>query len=381
MALAGVYVGMRRGGARGGTQPAYNYTEQGTGKTGTAKGTLRVYNYSYYIDPTIIDGFSSEYGIEVVYDEYEAAEEAYAKLQLGGGGYDLVVLTDSYLPEAIRRGLIQRIDHGRLSNFSNLDQAFLDNLDDPGLSYSVPYAWGTTGIGVNYHYLRGAGLDVDVDSWAYLFDEGKLRLYRKKASMLEEAVELAIAAKIYMGLDVNDWSNATMDRVIDLLRRQKPYLAGYFGASRYVPGLVKGEVWVAQAWSGDVLWARDEFASELEKRGEDVSIAEQLVYAIPREGMERWTDYMVIPRDARNVEAAYLFMDYLLRPEVAARNVNYTWYPSPVRRDLIWRMLEEDVRREPAVYPTPEVEKKLFFVRHGPEAVRAAERVRLEVMG
>ena len=343
------------------------------------KRQLKIYNYSYYIDPSILDEFSREYNVEIIYDEYEAAEEAWSKILVGGGGYDLIILTDSYVPEAIRRRLVLKLDHSKIPNIKNIDETFFDNPFSPGLEYAIPYAWGTTGIGVNYYYLSEVLPNVKVDSWAYLFDEEKLKLYPKKVSMLEEFVEVVMSAKIYLGIDLNDWSDEAIRKIIDLLKRQKPYLAGYWGASLYIPGLVKGEIYLAQAWSGDVLWAREEFAKELEKMGKKPELAKQLQYVVPKEGVTRWTDFMVIPKGAKNIDLAYEFINFILEPRNAAKITNYTWYPTALKLELVKPYLRKEVLEEPAVYPPPELMKKLYFTPYSPQLVRAVEKIKLEV--
>ncbi len=334
-------------------------------------GTLKVYNYSYYIDPKVIEMFEEEYGVTVIYDEYEAAEEAWGKLQVGGGGYDLIVLADAYVPQAIKEGLVRMLDHSRLENLGNLDPSFVDNPFDPGLSHAVPYMWGTTGIGYNR-----ALVDEKVTAWAQLFDtENFLPKYSKKVSMLEEFGEVVEAAMYYLGLDPQKTESWTQhkDEIIELLRAQKPFLAGYYGASVYVPDLAAGRLYVAQAWSGDVLTAQDE--------NPDV------IYVIPEEGTWRWMDMMVIPRDAKNVEAALLWIDYMLRPDIAARNVAYVYYPASVRKDLVAselsRLADElgvdpgEILENPAIYPDREI--KGFSVVMDEEKLKALEEIEVSV--
>ena len=342
---------------------------------------LKVYNYSYYIDPQILKDFEEEYKVKVIYDEFEAAEEAWSKLLIGGGGYDIIVLTDSYVPEAIKRKLILKIDHSKIPNIKNIDEVFYKNPFTPNLEYGIPYAWGTTGIGVNYYYLHKEVPHITVNSWSYLFDENKLKLYPKKVSMLEEFVEVVIATKLYLGIDLNDWSSETIKKIIEVLKRQKPYLAGYWGASQYVPGLVKGEIYIAHAWSGDVLWARDEFANELKKLGKDPNLAKKLQYVIPREGATMWTDFMVIPKEAKNIELAYEFINFILEPRNAARITNYTWYPTALKYNLVKPYLEEEVKKEPAVYPPTELMKKLQFTPYSEKMIDIIGKIRFEVLG
>ncbi|ABL78311.1 polyamine ABC transporter substrate-binding protein [Thermofilum pendens] len=295
---------------------------------------LRVYNYSAYINPDIIKDFESKYGVKVIYDEYESAEEAYAKLQLGGGGYDVIVLTDQYVPQAVKKGLVAQLDKTRIPNLGNVDRVFFENNFDPGLRYAVPYAWGTTGIGVNRDYVA----EGEIEGYEQLFDTKVfLPRHKGKVSMLEEFLEVVNAAKLYLGIPLNDWSEESKQRIIELLREQRDFLAGYYGASVYIPALAKGDLHAAHAWSGDVVQAQSENKS--------------VEYVLPKEGAFVWIDFMVIPVNARSPDLAYEWINFLLDPAVAAKNSSYTYYPSPVKRELLEGLIGKDVLENPAVYP------------------------------
>lgn len=295
---------------------------------------LKVYNYSYYIDPENIKKFEETYNVKVIYDEYEAAEEAFAKLQLGGGGYDVIILTDEYLPQAIKENLIRKIDKSLIPNLQYLDSRFFETPYDPGLNYSVPYMWGTTGIGYHSKFVS----ETELEGYEQLFDTNVfLPKHKGKVSMLEEFIEVVYAAKLYLGIPLTDWSDEAIEKIIQVLREQKPFLAGYLGASSYVPGLVNGSLHVAQAWNGDVLVAQEE--------NEDVK------YIIPKEGGLLWIDFMVIPRNAKEVELAHAWINFMLSPEVAGSNTNYTYYANPLKLELVQEYIEEDLLENPAVYP------------------------------
>lgn len=321
------------------------------------EGELRIFNYSYYIDPRLNEWFTQETGYKVVYDEYEAAEEAWAKLQVGGGGYDIIILTDSYLKDAVEKGLVRRIDHNKIPNLSNLDPAFLDIPQDPGLKYSVPYMWGTTGLGVNRNLVSES-----IETWGrVLTDKAFLEKYSGKISMLEEFVEVVAVTMLYLGLDpsrTENWSQENVEEIARILIGQKPYLAGYYGASKYIPELAGDRLAVAQAWSGDILTAQEENP--------------RVEYVIPeREGGLKWGDYIVIPREAENVEAAYKWINFVLHPLIAAVNMAYTYYPVPLKIELIEKGLNnaweetlidvdpQELLGNPAVLPPPQIASKL----------------------
>ncbi|MCC6031295.1 MAG: spermidine/putrescine ABC transporter substrate-binding protein [Pyrobaculum sp.] len=341
-------------------------------QTTTKGGTLAVYNYSYYIDKDLLPEFEKEYGIKVIYDEFESGEEAYAAL-LRGGGYDLIVVPDTYLRDVIRKGYVQRIDHGKLSNIGNIDPIFFNNPNDAGLHYSIPYAFGTTGFAVNYYAMK-AEVGKRLDSWGDLFDFGILEKMRGKVAMLEEFIEPVMAAKYAMGIDPDDWSDVAVNKIIDLLKRQKEYIRGYLGISQIVPALAAGELWTSQIWSGDAATARDEF---IKNAGE--ANADKFEYVLPKPMTHRWVDFMVIPRDAKNVEAAYLFIDFLLRPENSARIVKASYYPTPLKIQLLEKYLSPDILHDPTVFPPPEA--KLIYLNYTEEMIKAVERISYAVKG
>jgi spermidine/putrescine transport system substrate-binding protein len=342
-------------------------------QTTTKGGTLAVYNYSYYIDKDLLPEFEKEYGIKVIYQEYESGEEAYAALLRGGGGYDLIVVPDTYLKDVIRKGYVQRIDHGKLSNIGNLDPVFFNNPNDAGLHYSIPYAFGTTGFAVNYYAMK-AEVGKRLDSWGDLFDFGILEKMRGKVAMLEEFIEPVMAAKYAMSIDPDDWSDVAVNKIIDLLKRQKEYIRGYLGISQIVPALAAGELWTSQIWSGDAATARDEF---IKNAGE--ANADKFEYVLPKPMTHRWVDFMVIPRDAKNVEAAYLFIDFLLRPENSARIVKASYYPTPLKMQLLEKYLSPDILHDPTVFPPPEA--KLIYLNYTEEMIKAVEKISYAVKG
>jgi len=331
---------------------------------------LAVYNYSYFIDKDLLKEFEQEFGVEVIYREFESGEEAYAALLRGGGGYDLVVVPDTYLKDVIAGGYVRKLDHGRLSNLGNVAPEFFENQNDPGLQYSIPYAFGTTGFAVNYYAMRG--VDRRLDSWSDLFDFGLLEKMRDRVAMLEEFIEPVMAAKYALGIDPDDWSDAAVNKVIDLLKRQKEYIRGYLGISQIVPALAAGELWVSQIWSGDAATARDEFVENAGEVNRD-----KFEYVLPRPKTHRWVDFMVIPRDAKNVDAAYAFIDFVLRPENAARITLASYYPTAVKKQLVAKYLPADMLEDPAVYP-PEG-ANLIYLNYTKELIDAVKRINAAV--
>ncbi len=315
------------------------------------EGALHVYNWSYYIQEALLDVFSQETGIprdKIVYDVFEDPAEPFAKLEAGGSGYDVIVLPDNDAALAIRRGYVRELDKSLIPNAKFMDPNFLNPPFDPGNKYSFVYMWGTTG-----YSWRSDLCPEGVKTVKQIFDPnyGFLEKYKKKITMLEEAIEVVLSAKAYLGKDPNDWSDKTLEEVKEVLIKQKPYLAAYAGTSEYFQGLANGSIYVAHAYNGDIAVFKEEEHPEL---------ADKISYGIPEEGGTKWTDNLLIPKDAPHPVAAHLFINFLLDPAVAAVNSNYIKYANPVKASQ--PLMEEDILNDPIVYPPEDVQKRLWFV-------------------
>lgn len=300
---------------------------------------LKVLNYSEYIDYEVLDIFEQKYGIRVVYDEYESAEEAWPYLKAGGGGYDVIIVAHYNVKIAIEQGLLQKLDKSKIPNLAYLDERIASHPADPEQEYAVPYMWGTTGIA----YVEGC---VEPPrTWKEFLSEEYLEKVSGKASLLSEFAEVVQAGMIALGIDPSDrssWTEENMEKVVSLIVSLKPYLAGFYGASQYIPGLATEEICVAQAWNGDALIAAEENTN--------------VSFVSPSDGTLFWVDYMVIPRDASNVEGAHLFINFLLEPEIAARNMKAVWYAPAIKKSIIEELAAGDtelkeVLENPLVYP------------------------------
>ncbi len=337
---------------------------------GQEERVLRVLNYSEYIDPEVLTIFEERYGVKVVYDEFEAAEEAWAKLKAGGGGYDLIIIAHSYVRLAIERGLVQPLNKELIPNLKYLDTVVASHPADPNQDYAVPYMWGTTGIA----YVKTCVQDPP-ETWAEFFDPATLEPYKGRVSMLSELTEVIEAGMIALGIDPTvreNWNEDTMERVVGLVSRVKPYLAGFYGASQYIPALVNEELCLAQAWNGDVMIAAEENPN--------------VGFINPRDGAIYWVDFMLIPRDAENVEDAHRFINFLLEPEIAARNAKAVWYAPSIKKELLEGYAEEtgdeelkQLLNDPLVYPSGDVRLVPSPVLDE-EMQRLVEDVRVKIM-
>ena len=331
--------------------------EQQAASTPTAEpgsgGELNVYNWSDYIGETTVEDFQNETGITVRYDVYDSNETLDAKLKAGNTGYDIVVPTGSFLGQQIQAGIYQKIDKSKISNYGNIDPQILEALKpfDPTNEYAVPYFWGTVGIGVDVAKVKERlGENAPIDSFDLLFKpENAEKLQDCGISMLDSPSDILPPALKYLGKDPHSKSEADYAEVEKMLTAVRPYVK-YFHSSQYINDLAGGELCAVIGWSGDVFIAQ--------ARAEEAGSTAEITYTIPKEGTLLWVDSLAIPKDAKNVENALKFIDYLNRPQVAANGVNYVSYASPNTAAL--ELVDPEVKANTSIYPNDEVKKNLF---------------------
>jgi spermidine/putrescine-binding protein len=328
----------------------------GGGKQELAK-QLHIYNWGEYIDPQIYADFEKEFGVKVVEDTFSSNEELLAKFQAGATGYDLIVPSDYMVAIMIQLELISPLNYDNIPNAKNIDAKFKDPPYDPGNKYSVPYQWGTTGIGYD-----NTVFDEPPDSWAYLFDPAVASQYAGKMSMLNDSREAIGAALKYLGYSVNATDEKQLEEAKQLLIQQKPWVKTYDSES-FENLLAAGETVIAHGYSGDFFMAAVE--------------AEQVSYAIPKEGGTIWTDNLAIPKTAASQYTAEVFINYLLQPEVGAKISNFTWYASP--NDASKEFIEPEILEDPGIYPPQEVMDKLEFIRDVGAATALYDRIWTEI--
>ena len=318
-----------------------------------ADQVLNVYNWSDYIGEDTIAGFQEETGVRVTYDVFDSNEVLEAKLMAGNTGYDVVVPSLTFLSRQIQAGVFQELDKSRLSNYGNLDPAFMALLatNDPGNLHALPYLWGTTGIGYNVQKVREAlGEDAPVDSWALVFEpENLAKLKGCGVAFLDTPSEIIPPVLHYLGEAPNSFDEAVIQKGVDRLKELRPHIT-YFHSSQFINDLANGDICVAVGWSGDIIQAQ--------ARAEEADKGVEVAYSIPKEGAPMWFDMLAIPKDARNVDNAYLFLDYLMRPEVMAGIQNYVMYASANQAAL--PMVDDAVLDDPGIYPDEDTKAKLF---------------------
>jgi putrescine transport system substrate-binding protein len=309
-----------------------------------ADRTINFYNWSNYIAPGVLDDFTRETGIKVVYDTFDANETLETRLLAGKSGYDVVVPTAYFLQRQITANIFQKLDKSRLPNLVNAWPMVIARLAtyDPGNLYAVNYMWGTTGIGYNVKAIEkilGAG--AKIDSWDMIFKPENLTKFKDcGVHMLDSADDIFPAALSYLGLD----PNSTRPKIRPSVRK--------FHSSEYLNALATGEICLAVGWSGDILQSRNRAAEA--KNGIEIA------YVIPKEGAQMFFDNLAIPSDAKNVSEAYALIDYLSRPEVAAKNSNFLSYANGNLASQ--KLVDPKVLDDRNIYPDQATIAKLFEV-------------------
>jgi len=313
---------------------------------------LNVYNWSDYIAEETIPEFQNRTGIQVNYDVFDSNEVLETKLLAGKTGYDVVVPSASFLERQIKAGVFMKLDRSKLTNLGNMDPEIMQRvaLHDPGNEHSVPYLWGTTGIGYNPEKVKAAlGTDT-IDSWSALFDPANAaKLKDCGLVMLDAPSEVFDSALIYLGKDPNSESPDDLAAAEALVMSVRPYIR-YFHSSQYINDLANGEICVALGWSGDILQAQ--------ARGAEAETPVEVAYTIPKEGAIIWFDMLAIPADAPHPDNAHQFINYLMEPQVIAQISDYVAYANG--NAASFELVDEAVRTDPSVYPTPEVKSKLY---------------------
>lgn len=328
-----------------------------------AEKVVNVYNWSDYIEPTVIDAFTKETGVTVNYEVMDSNEMLETKLVAGRTGYDVVVPSANFLARQIKSGIYQKLDKSKL-DLKNLDPDITKRLEvfDPGNEHAVNYMWGTSGVAYNEEAIKAAMPNAPVDSFAMFWDPKVVSKFAKcGVSVLDAPSEVIGTVLIYLGKDANSENPDDLKAAEKVLLSVRPYIR-LINSSKYIEDLANGEICLALGWSGDALQARDR-ASEAQKPF-------TIKYNIPKEGAVMFFDNMAIPADASHVKNAHLFINYMLRPEVAAKNSNFLSYANS--NAASWPMVSAEVKNNPNVFPTPEMMPKLV-----PDLPESAEFTRV----
>jgi putrescine transport system substrate-binding protein len=320
----------------------------GAEETGDPEKVVNVSNWSDYIDMANVKAFEKEYGIKVNYDTYDGDETLEAKLLTGHAGYDVVFPTSSYFARGIRTGLYLKLDNATLSNFSNIDRWILDLLSkqaDPGNQYAAPYNYGTNGFTYNVDMINKRMKDAPVGSLKTIFDPEVLSKFQDcGVSFLDSPEDVIPLALAYLGKNPTSQDEADIKAAVDMLMKVRPYIRK-FDSSGYLNDLPNSDLCIAMSWSGDYATAT--------QRALDAKTKINLAYTIPKEGTNIWFDAMVVPKDAPHPKNAMLFINFMMRPDVAAANTNFTYYATANMAAM--KYVNKDILDNPAIYPDPKV--------------------------
>jgi putrescine transport system substrate-binding protein len=351
-------------------EPAQTEQQGQAAAPASEEKVVHVFNWSDYIDDTVLQDFEKETGIKVVYDVFDSNEVVEAKLLAGSTGFDVVVPSGSFLGRQIQAGVFQPLDKAKLTNWGNLDTSLMKRLEnyDAGNQYAIPYLWGTTGIGYNVKKVKEIlGENAPIDSWDLVMKEENIsKLKACGVAFLDAQSEILPPILNYLGkqqdsLIETDYTDAAQP----LLEKIRPHIT-YFHSSQYINDLANGDICVAVGWSGDVFQAQ--------ARAIEANNGVEIGYSIPKEGTEMWFDMMAIPKDAKNVENAHIFINYLLRPDVIAKISNYVQYANGNSASLA--MVADEVKNNPAIYPDEATMAKLWTLKVMPADI---ERVMTRV--
>ncbi|MCB1866664.1 MAG: polyamine ABC transporter substrate-binding protein [Chromatiales bacterium] len=331
---------------------------------------LNVFNWSDYIATDVLEEFSAETGIKVVYDVYDSNEILEAKLLAGNSGYDVVFPTDRpFAARHLQAKLYRALDKSKFTQYANLDANIMKQLSgiDPGNAHLVPYMWSSTGLGYNVAKVKAALGDTPMPmGWGLIFDPAvSSKLGACGISVLDDSTEGLAGALFYAGKNPDSSTSADMgvaEKTFAAVRKN----IRYFHSSQYINDLANGDLCIAHGYSGDILQARD--------RAVEANNGNEIRYLVPAQGALLANDVMAIPADAPHPDNAHRFIDFLMRPKVIARITDEVVYPSANAAAL--EFVSAEVRDDPSVYPPAEVRAKL----HSPaEQSGAQQRTRSRV--
>ena len=317
--------------------------------------SVNFYNWSNYMAPGVLEEFTKETGIKVTYDTFDANETVETRLLAGKSGYDVVVPTAYFLQRQIAANIFQKLDKSKLPNLANAWPEVTKRLAiyDPGNAFAANYMWGTTGIGYNVKKVQDIlGPDAKLDSWAAVFVPENLAKFKDCGiHMLDSADDILPAALNYLGLDPNSTKQADLEKAAELVSKVRPFVRK-FHSSEYLNALATGEICFVVGWSGDIKQAQSRAAEA--KNGVDIG------YAIPKEGAQMFFDNFAIPADAKNVAEAHELINYLYRPDIAAKNSDYLSYANGNLASQ--KLIDPKVFTDKTIYPDEATLNRLFVI-------------------
>ena len=297
--------------------------------------TLTVYNWGEYIDPDLLDQFTEETGIKVIYETFDSNEAMMTKIEQGGSAYDIAVPSEYTIEMMVEKDMLLPIDHSKIPNITNIDPYYLDLSFDPGNKYSIPYFWGTVGIVFNPSLVDE---HLTFTTWEDLWDPS----LKDKVFLVDSAREVVGMGLNSIGQSLNAKDEQLLDEATNKLMSLSPNIKAIIG-DEITPLMINNEAAVALTWSGqaaDMMWENEE-----------------LDFAVPEEGSNLWFDNFVIPKTAANVEGAHAFINFMLDAEVSAQNNDYVGYSTPNAAAM--ELMDPEVIEDERFYPGEELKQKL----------------------
>ena len=322
---------------------------------------VRIYNWSDYIDEQVLKDFTAETGIKVQYDVFDSNDTLETKLLAGKTGYDVVVPTGNFLARQIKAGVFAPLDKSKLPNISNMWPDIMGRLAkyDPGNEHAVNYMWGTTGIGYNVKKIKERMPDAPVDSWKLLFDPNIVKNFKDCGIMMLDASDEIMAATLnYLGMDPNTKNPEDFKKAAEYFKQIRPNVRK-FHSSEYINALANGDVCIVLGWSGDVVQAKTR-AAEKNANIKDEKKQVEIAYTVPKEGALMWFDNMAIPKDAPHPEEAHAFINYMMKPEVAAKNTDFVGYPNGNLESQ--KHVKKEVLEDPQIYVSKDTLGRLYTI-------------------
>ena len=331
--------------------------------TAASADSVRVYNWSDYIDEELLEKFEAETGLDLIYDVFDSNEVLETKMLAGGSGYDVVVPTADFLQRQISAGAFQKLDKSKLSNMDNMWDVIEARTDqyDPGNEYAINYMWGTTGLGVNVGKVTEIlGDDAPLSSMELVLNPDNMsKLAECGVYFLDAPTEIIPMVLKYLGEDPNSQDPDVIALAEGPLMAVRPYIQK-FHSSEYINALANGDICVAVGWSGDVLQARD--------RAAEADNGVEIAYNAFSEGSLMWFDQMAIPTDAPNPEGAHIFLNFIMDAQNMAAASNYVYFANGNKASQ--EFLLEDVIGDPAIYPDEATVENLYTFSPYPARVQ-----------
>ena len=306
---------------------------------------INFYNYGENIDDETVKEFEQKYNIKVNIETFDDMEAMYSKIKSGAGKYDVVLVSDALMPRMIDQKLIQEINKDNIPNISQMDEEYLDLEIDPGNKYSVPYMFGTVGLIYNKDVVKE-----EVNSWDILWNEK----YKDRIFMFDTYRDTIGVALKKLGYSLNSTNQKEIDEAKELLLEQRKLVKPLYGVDNGTTMIPAGETDINMIWSGEGLNLQDEYPN--------------LVYVVPEEGANFWIDSLCIPKNAKNVEGAEKFINFVSDKKSALRIADEIGYTTPNKEAR--KEQPESVRNNPNAYMPTEIMNRCEIYKDFPLDVK-----------